>query len=1365
MLYENYQEKIRKIANFLSKVVRLLPVIIPVVSVVIVTSVTLLATKGLASKVTCAAEVTYGESYSCEAKAFLSEVRIEYSPVDSEEWSEIQPRYPGQYQTRAVGISSFDKDRYGKVGYFTILPRPVDVSVQNERIVYGNFPTVTAETVYGDRFSCEGVKYADIAAESTSVTPDLSKIRFTNRQGEDVTTAYQINAVTSGISFEKRKLEVTVDSSEKVYDGVPLGYDRYAITSGALGLDDSIGAVFTVSITDVGSAQNVPEIKITHIDGERVIDVTGQYDIDMVAGELTVLTRTLLVNCGDLSAVYTGSEIDHKAFVIDDTTSLVEGHIATVVASSAYIDCGNHPNGVEIRITDAEGNDKTANYSIFYRMGTISITPKPITVSTGSASWVYDGETHIRPEYEAEGLVQGHRGILIGPAVIETVGTLENKGSLQIVDADTNDVSSNYDITYVYGTLAITPRAITVKTEDAKWIYDGYAHSQKGFVIDASTPLAKGDSFAVVRAAEITDVGKASNEFKEIRITNTGNVDRTNCYAVAYDQGTLEVVGRPVSIKPEDTEKVYDSTPLYGGEPKVTEDSEFTLVSGHRIVAEKVGSRTDAGSSASGLKNIRILAGERDVTANYAITAKDGTITVTKRPITIATASDEKDYDGRPLTNSGHSIAEMSPYQLVVGHKINMQVTGSQTEIGQSDNHCTESATTIKDQSRDVTGNYEISYEYGTLKVNAYAKITVLTATATKIYDGRPLRDGDYDVVINEGKLLSGHSVKVDVYGSITEPGTTENTASARVVDSRGWDVTANYELYISPGLLTVTHDDDPIMYIGKIKNDRDGVIYLRMDSYGDYTGQGFLGAVPYGKTLPGGYSYNYLTSVALLNSGGTIDFVEVADCKTLMLPYYMGFDGTYERPSSDTSYRGNVANYVMSYYSIPSNSNGFDYLKGHLGEYASYEEEYRQFVHDHYLNLDDETRAYMEALIAREGFNISDPNVILKVARYIQGAARYSLDYDLSLDIEKNMAIAFLETYKVGKCVHYATAATVLYRALGIPARYVTGFMVETYKDTFVDITTPGHAWVEVYIDGVGWIQVEVTGSDSGNHNNMIEITPTYLYKSYDGTYLYAENKVDADGLLSTLLEKGYTYEVKVSGAQLNVGKSASVIESFTLFDPYGNDVTDRYKIHYREGVLQVYPANREFVKVYLYQLQKYYDGTPLMFEDGDYEIIEAESGVTLDISFNISQTDVGSVTLAEINENIDQYVSYRVYKNGMDMTQKYILIFETFDHTEPYYVPLRVDPRSVELASATQSKLEDGEALSNSTVTISQGSLVVGHRLEAFAIGYIDAPGSVDNIIDVDNVKVYDREGKNVTQNYIFSTKEGVLTIISLE
>jgi len=81
-----------------------------------------------------------------------------------------------------------------------------------------------------------------------------------------------------------------------------------------------------------------------------------------------------------------------------------------------------------------------------------------------------------------------------------------------------------------------------------------------------------------------------------------------------------------------------------------------------------------------------------------------------------------------------------------------------------------------------------------------------------------------------------------------------------------------------------------------------------------------------------------------------------------------------------------------------------------------------------------------------------------------------------------------FLFNKKKGYCVYFATAATMMFRQMGIPARYVEGYIVKdkdyivnesekAINSTTINIRdTNAHAWVEIYQDNVGWIPVEVT-------------------------------------------------------------------------------------------------------------------------------------------------------------------------------------------------------------------------------------------------------------------------------------------------
>ena len=101
------------------------------------------------------------------------------------------------------------------------------------------------------------------------------------------------------------------------------------------------------------------------------------------------------------------------------------------------------------------------------------------------------------------------------------------------------------------------------------------------------------------------------------------------------------------------------------------------------------------------------------------------------------------------------------------------------------------------------------------------------------------------------------------------------------------------------------------------------------------------------------------------------------------------------------------------------------------------------------------------------------------EVARTIRDSGVYTLTPGLQ-PRNRDFAEYFLTESNEGYCVHFATAATVMLRALGIPARYAEGYVVDGSSfDSQGWATVPArnaHAWAEIWLPGTGWVPVEAT-------------------------------------------------------------------------------------------------------------------------------------------------------------------------------------------------------------------------------------------------------------------------------------------------
>jgi transglutaminase-like putative cysteine protease len=107
---------------------------------------------------------------------------------------------------------------------------------------------------------------------------------------------------------------------------------------------------------------------------------------------------------------------------------------------------------------------------------------------------------------------------------------------------------------------------------------------------------------------------------------------------------------------------------------------------------------------------------------------------------------------------------------------------------------------------------------------------------------------------------------------------------------------------------------------------------------------------------------------------------------------------------------------------------------------------------------------------------------------RYDQARAleQYLRTYPYTLDLpvpptDRDLVDYFLFELQKGYCDYYASAMVVMARAVGIPARFSTGYAQGSYdydRRQWIVTEKDGHSWVEVYFEGIGWVEFEPTAS-----------------------------------------------------------------------------------------------------------------------------------------------------------------------------------------------------------------------------------------------------------------------------------------------
>jgi transglutaminase-like putative cysteine protease len=118
----------------------------------------------------------------------------------------------------------------------------------------------------------------------------------------------------------------------------------------------------------------------------------------------------------------------------------------------------------------------------------------------------------------------------------------------------------------------------------------------------------------------------------------------------------------------------------------------------------------------------------------------------------------------------------------------------------------------------------------------------------------------------------------------------------------------------------------------------------------------------------------------------------------------------------------------------------------------------------------------------------LADELTASKTTPYEQAIAieSYLRQYPYSIDIplppaEQDVVDYFLFNIQRGYCDYYASAMVVLARLSGLPARLVVGYANGSYNTLtakYIVTEADAHTWVEIYFQGIGWVEFEPTGS-----------------------------------------------------------------------------------------------------------------------------------------------------------------------------------------------------------------------------------------------------------------------------------------------
>jgi len=172
----------------------------------------------------------------------------------------------------------------------------------------------------------------------------------------------------------------------------------------------------------------------------------------------------------------------------------------------------------------------------------------------------------------------------------------------------------------------------------------------------------------------------------------------------------------------------------------------------------------------------------------------------------------------------------------------------------------------------------------------------------------------------------------------------------------------------------------------------------------------------------------------------------------------------------------------------------GVDYDKNDINQLLKKEKEFRDIAsesgiinysildRDIYNDFETEIRNKIFTYEGRE-YDLSKgvkTNGYLPYIEFVKTYLKEKCSYSLSpgkTDEDRDFVMDFLFNKKKGYCVHFASAATLMFKMFDIPARYVEGYAFDNPGSEGKYITDKSaHAWTEIYIDGFGYMIVDAT-------------------------------------------------------------------------------------------------------------------------------------------------------------------------------------------------------------------------------------------------------------------------------------------------
>jgi len=619
-------------------------------------------------------------------------------------------------------------------GTLTVRPVPLTITANGQSKTYGQALTLGAgstqftatglqnnETVGSVTLASSGAAgNAAVSGSPYSITPSAAT------GGTFTPGNYAITYNNGSLAVTPAALSITARAQSKTYGQVlAFGSGNTQFTASGLQNGETVGSVTLACSGGVGTAGvSGASYTITPSAATGGTFAPANYTITYTSGSLTVTPAALGITASGQSKTYgqaltfgggstqfTASGLQNGETVGSVTLACNGGAATTAVSGSPYTITPSAATG---------GTYTPANYTITYNPGSLTVSPAALSITANGQSKTYgqaltfgSGSTL----FTVAGLQNGETVGSVTLACSGGAATASASGSPYAItpSAATGGTfaAGNYTITYNAGTLTVGKAALNITANGQSKAYGQVLTFGGGSTLFTASGLQNGETVGSVTLASGGGAGTAPVSGSPYAITPsaaTGGTFVSANYNITYNNGSLTVTPAALSITASGQSKAYGTLLTFG--PGSALFTASGLQNGDTVGSVTLacsGGAVTVGAGSYPITPSQVVGGNFSA-ANYSITYVNGTLTVTKAPLTVAATPNQ-------IMGYGQAVPGLT-------YTISGFLNGDTASVVSGAPVLTTTAT-----ASSPTGSYPITVALGTLSAANYAFTTFVNGS------------------------------------------------------------------------------------------------------------------------------------------------------------------------------------------------------------------------------------------------------------------------------------------------------------------------------------------------------------------------------------------------------------------------------------------------------------------------------------------------------------------------------------------------------------------------------------------------------------------------------------------------------------